>query len=370
MTYCSNTTLIFTYIDPQKYTMSPIEDAPDARLRTISYTRLMQNEPQIDAEIIAACVEVGFFYLDFNGYASGRVIQEVDALFQASKETYDLPQEDKDTWIVDKDHGEDLPVCGYKRSGVSNGSVEGKKDGFEGIMVFEDPLAKAPTDKPLEAPGPLAAQRLLLSNSIRDLHFAGLAILSSLSRCLRLPADEQFQGLHRYNEKCTTALGLLKYRKYDPTGEELGHIAHTDAGSLSFVFSNIGGLQVLMPGTEQWSYIPPRNGCAVVNVGDSLQFLSRGALRSSLHRVVPHPDQAQQEKYTVVYLMRPESDAILKDAQGKEWRSIEWCNKKFSVFRADLAEQKLGSFLTGRDGYTGMTTIDDVRQPEAIAGTA
>ncbi|KAI2628695.1 gibberellin 20-oxidase [Hypoxylon sp. NC1633] len=346
--------------------MSSLDNAPDARLRTISYKRLASNDPQTDKEILAACVEVGFFYLDFNDYESGRVVDEVNGLFQASRATYDLPQESKDQWIVDKDHGEDLPVCGYKRSGVSNGSIEGKKDGFEGIMVFEHALGTAPKGAPIAAPAPLAAQRLLLSSGIRDFHFAGLAVLSSLSRSLERPAGEGFQDSHRYGEKCTTALGLLKYRKYEPTGQEVGHIAHTDAGSLSFVFSNIGGLQVLMPGTDQWSYIPPRDGCAVVNVGDSLQFLARGALRSSLHRVVPHVDQTLEEKYTVVYLMRPESDALFKDAQGNEWKSVEWCNKKFSVFRADLAEQKLGSFLTGRDGFTGMSTIDDIRQPGAL----
>ncbi|KAI1176100.1 gibberellin 20-oxidase [Nemania sp. FL0916] len=347
--------------------MSAITAAPDAQLRTISYERLRQNDPEIDAQVFAAGIEVGFFYLDFTDYASNQVVKRVDELFQATQDTYDLPQDEKDVWIVDKDHGDDLPVCGYKKSGVSNGSVEGKRDGFEGIMVFEHALETAEKETTLAAPGPLAAKRELLSTSIHDLHSAGLAVLSSLSRGLQLPEGERFEESHRIGEKTATALGLLKYRKYEPTGDEIGHIAHTDAGSLSFVFSNIGGLQVLMPGTEQWSFIPPKPGCAVVNVGDSLQFLSRGTLRSSLHRVVPHMDQATQEKYTVVYLFRPESDAIFRDAQGNEWKSIEWCNKKFSVFRADLAEQKLGSFLTGRDGYTGMTTMEAVRQPGALA---
>ncbi|KAI1380480.1 hypothetical protein F4677DRAFT_406996 [Hypoxylon crocopeplum] len=124
-------------------------------------------------------------------------------------------------------------------------------------MVFEDVLGTGPKDNARAVPGPLAAQRELLSNSIRDLHYAVLAVLSSLSRSLQLPPGEGFQDLHRYGETCTTALGLLKYRMYEPAGGKIGHIAHTDPGSLSFVFSDIGGLQVLMPGTEQWSYIPP-----------------------------------------------------------------------------------------------------------------
>ncbi|KAI0550326.1 gibberellin 20-oxidase [Xylaria curta] len=342
--------------------MSAAISAPNAQLRTISYEKLRQNDPRIDAQVLAAGIEVGFFYLDFHGYDSDRVVQQVDELFRVSRDTYDLRQDTKDAWIVDKDHGDDLPVCGYKRSGVSNGSVEGRRDGFEGIMVFEHALETAAKETVLAAPHPLAVQRELLSTSIHELHSAGIAILSSLSRSLQLPRDEGLEDLHRIGEKTTTALGLLKYRKYEPAGDEIGHIAHTDAGSLSFVFSNISGLQVLMPGIEEWRFIPPRVGCAIVNVGDSLQFLSRGALRSSLHRVVPHMDQEAEEKYTVVYLLRPESDAVFRDAHGHEWKSIEWCNKKFSIFRADLAEQKLGSFLTGRNGYTGMTTTETMRE--------
>ncbi|KAK3938306.1 2OG-Fe(II) oxygenase-like protein 4 [Diplogelasinospora grovesii] len=340
--------------------MSSLANATDTCLSTISLAKLIRADPEIDKELLAACVKVGFFYLDCNDYESNRIVKEVEGLFQATRKTYDLPQDAKDDWIVDKDHGEDLPVCGYKRSGVSNGSVVGKKDGFEGIMVFEHALKTASKEERLAAPGPLAEQRELLSASIHDFHTVGLAILSSLSRALGLPDGQGFEHFHRLDEKCTTALGLLKYRKYTPTDEQVGHIAHTDAGSLSFVFSNIGGLQVLMPGSEQWSFIAPRHGCAIVNVGDSLQFLAGGCLRSSLHRVVPHADQEREEKYTVVYLMRPESDAMLKDPQGNEWRSVDWCNKKFAVFRADLAEMKLGSFLTGREGYTGMVTPKEI----------
>lgn len=31
-----------------------------------------------------------------------------------------------------------------------------------------------------------------------------------------------------------------------------------------------GGLQVLTPGSEEWQYIKPLEGCAVCNVGDTL----------------------------------------------------------------------------------------------------
>ncbi|TIC89610.1 hypothetical protein CH35J_012756 [Colletotrichum higginsianum] len=42
-------------------------------------------------------------------------------------------------WLVDRDHDEHL-VMGYKPAGHGNGPIEGKKDGFEGLMECRSPF--------------------------------------------------------------------------------------------------------------------------------------------------------------------------------------------------------------------------------------
>ena len=54
-----------------------------------------------------------------------------------------------------------------------------------------------------------------------------------------------------------------------------------------------------------------------MNVADSLQFLTNGYLKSSIHRVVaPPPDQANVDRIGVLYFVRPEDDLELKPVQS------------------------------------------------------
>ncbi|KAJ7822497.1 hypothetical protein B0H14DRAFT_3470740 [Mycena olivaceomarginata] len=93
---------------------------------------------------------------------------------------------------------------------------------------------------------------------------------------------------------------------HTPTKVAIG--AHTDFGSLSFLHNRLGGLQVLVPGSEDWQYIKPLPGHAIRNIGDALALFSGGILRSNLHRVV----HAQQERWSLVYFTRPGNDVELR----------------------------------------------------------
>lgn len=214
---------------------------------------------------------------------------------------------------------------------------------------------------PMTAPEPLTSKRDLLENFVGDIHEHGLLILSTLSRALQLPLD--LKDCHRKSELSTTGLGLLKYLPYGSSDANIGHIAHTDLGSLAIVFSKTGGLQVFMPGLEDWQYIAPKPGHAIVNVGDSLTALSKGALRSCLHRVVPPPDAWDQTKLSLVYLMRPEYDTVFNASDGKEWRSLDWHNQKFTVLRASHSVQSQDSVLTGRHGFIGLADTLRMAKP-------
>lgn len=57
----------------------------------------------------------------------------------------------------------------------------------------------------------------------------------------------------------------------------------------------------------------PYPGSITVNLADSLEFLTNGFLKSSIHRVVaPPPDQAGVDRLGVLYFVRPEDDLELR----------------------------------------------------------
>ena len=202
---------------------------------------------------------------------------------------------------------------------------------------------------------PLLARQDRLRKFVEQAHEIGLLLVKHLSCSLRLSPDQALQNAHRFSELSTSAIGLLKYPPgHSKDAGRLGQIAHTDVGSITLLFSSLGGLQVLDTQTGTWNYIEPRAGHAVVNIGDSLRFLSGCRLGSSLHRVIPHPDSERNARYSIAYFMRPEKKAEFQDDVGKRWTGIGWHTRKFEVFRAPLEKQKQDSVLTGTKGYVGL----------------
>jgi isopenicillin N synthase-like dioxygenase len=159
----------------------------------------------------------------------------------------------------------------------------------------------------------------LVTAFMEDVHGYTDCILSILSREINLGKD--LKDCHRKDRPSSANMAMLKYLAWGSDDEKTGNMAHTDMGTLTVVFSKTPGLQALLPGSDDWSFIPPREGHAVVNVGDSLRFLSGGVLTSSLHRVVPPADSVAKDKFSVIYFLRPEFDAKFTTHQGKQINS-------------------------------------------------
>lgn len=61
---------------------------------------------------------------------------------------------------------------------------------------------------------------------------------------------------------------------------------HTDYGFLTILLQDhIGGLQVKLRSSQTWVDIPSRDDCFVVNIGDMLEYWTRGVYQATPHRV-------------------------------------------------------------------------------------
>jgi isopenicillin N synthase-like dioxygenase len=97
----------------------------------------------------------------------------------------------------------------------------------------------------------------------------------------------------------------------------IGAGAHSDYGTMTLLFQDsVGGLQVksrdntwidaqVMPGTVLYA---PRHRISDgrVNLGDALQFWTKGLLKSTVHRVLIPPKQ----RYSIAYFVEPNPDVV------------------------------------------------------------
>ena len=205
-------------------------------------------------------------------------------------------------------------------------------------------------------PPPLSSQLPNLTKFELACHEISLLLLSTLSRALADRVQVPFENLHRKDHASTTSLACLKYLPGPAlTQSQVGHMAHTDVGSLTLLFTSSPGLQVYQKSSSTWLPATPRPGCVVVNVGDTLRFMSDGILKSCLHRVVPSvgPDGTSETRYALAFFQRPELLARFVDGKGKRWTGEEWHTAKYRVFRAENIEQRQSALLTGTTGYLG-----------------
>lgn len=191
---------------------------------------------------------------------------------------------------------------------------------------------------------------------------AASTIFSVLSSRLQLQPEEAFQNIHNTHLPSPDLVRLLKYHAQLPSERRSSHIAHTDPGSLTFLFTKQYGLQILGAESGEWEWMQPRTGYATVNIGDCLNLPTNNMFRSCRHRVVALPGQAMKERYSFAYFMRPDEDALMKavrsplipkadkmevEAETTDITSGEWLQRKYAMLRRDTWNEEKNWILTG-----------------------
>ena len=159
-------------------------------------------------------------------------------------------------------------------------------------------------DGTLVLPKSLQDDAMLLERFSSLCHSVNRTMLSCLSNALELDDASRFENFHHDDRPSETALNIISA----PTKRKLADMpdtTHTDGGTLTLLFCDQWGIMLEHPETKAWAFIEPKPGCAVVNVGDSLQSLSGDKLHSCRHRVTQPVDGFQKRYYVVSYL-RPE----------------------------------------------------------------
>ncbi|KAL9118464.1 MAG: hypothetical protein Q9187_004988, partial [Circinaria calcarea] len=132
--------------------------------------------------------------------------------------------------------------------------------------------------------------------------------------------------------------------------------AHTDYGSVTFLFQDgRGGLQVPGPGGG-WLDVKPIEGTCIVNAGDLLARWSNDLIKSTMHRVVEPPSKTEEEekivgeddaedeypaRYSIAYFCNPDFNKWIEALPGT-WEKEKGGKRYEGVNSGDYLQQKLG----------------------------
>lgn len=235
-----------------------------------------------------------------------------------------------------------MACCSFKPIGATKTDAKGTPDTASFFNISKDAILGNTTRWAL--PEPVTAQQPLLARYMRNAHTTGLHILSLLGTQLGLPVNA-LADFHRINHESGDHVRLT-WGPPRKTSEmpEIQTPGHTDFGTITILFNWLGGLQVWSDpsrgsfenivdptstaaaaqseGDQQqqprWLWVqPPPPNHAIVNLGDAAVKWTGGVFCSGRHRVVPAPgQQGKFDRYSVVYFVRPEDEAVLKRLQA------------------------------------------------------
>jgi isopenicillin N synthase-like dioxygenase len=142
----------------------------------------------------------------------------------------------------------------------------------------------------------------------------GLKVLAAIANYLGL-APDYFEDTVREGN---SVLRLLHYPpQAEPTGEHIRAGAHEDINTITLLLgAEEAGLELLTR-DGRWIPVSPKPGELVINIGDMLQRLTNGRLRSTSHRVVnPAPDRASHARYSMPFFLHFRPDFMIEALPG------------------------------------------------------
>ncbi|KIP02802.1 hypothetical protein PHLGIDRAFT_130532 [Phlebiopsis gigantea 11061_1 CR5-6] len=168
-------------------------------------------------------------------------------------------------------------------------------------------------------------------------------ILRLLATSLELPEDT-LTTIHGYEAPGDT---WLRFMKYYPRSEEeeaqSGNIwlkGHTDFGSITLLWSQpVSALQIMTP-EGKWKWVRHIENALVVNSGDSLEFLSGGFYKPTIHRVVQPPsDQRGYPRLGAFYFAVPDDNVRLVPLMQSPVIQREGIKRRFTDEDAPTVEE-------------------------------
>ena len=260
--------------------------------------------------------EIGRSFVDY-GFAVIRdhgIPQElIDRAEEKSKQFFALPEEVKRKYHIEGGGG----ARGYTPFGIE--TAKGMK--AHDLKEFWHVGRELPAGHKFESsmspniwPEEVQSFRDTMLELYDTFDRTGVKILRAVARFLNVDEDYFTDTVRDGN----SVMRLLHYpAQTEPTGEHIRAGAHEDINTITLLLgAEEAGLE-LKTRDGRWIPVVSRHGELVINIGDMLQRLTNGVLRSTSHRVVnPAPDRASHARYSMPYFLHFRSDFLIEALPG------------------------------------------------------
>ncbi len=277
------------------------DTAPD-----IAIVSLAQPLETISDELGRSFAEYGFAVVRDHGIPQ-ELIDRAEAL---SKEFFALPEDVKRAYKIEGGGG----ARGY----TPFGTEKAKDASVHDLKEFWHVGRGLPADHPLAefmGPNVWPAEVGGFEDTFSELYAAfeeaGGRALEAIALHLELPQDFFAATVEDGN----SVMRLLHYPPLGPDAPEgaIRAAAHGDINTITLLLgAEEAGLELLTKAGE-WKAIDVPEGALVINVGDMLERLTNGRLRSTTHRVVnPRGPAAQRSRYSMPFFLHFRPDYLIK----------------------------------------------------------
>ena len=265
--------------------------------------------------------DTGFAIIADHGIAQALI----DRAEAQAKAFFVLPEEVKRRYAIAGTGG----ARGYTPFGIETAKGHTAHDLKEFWHVGRD-LPKGHTFAAVMSPNVWPVEVADFKPTLLELYDAfdrvGVQILSAIARFLGIDED-YFRDTVRDGN---SVLRLLHYPPQPsptdqseptdqpkPTGKHIRAGAHEDINTITLLLgAEEAGLELLTR-DGRWIPVSPKSGELVINIGDMLQRLTNGRLRSTSHRVVnPSPDRAAHARSSMPFFLHFRPDFLIEALPG------------------------------------------------------
>ncbi|WP_226661253.1 isopenicillin N synthase family dioxygenase [Alteriqipengyuania lutimaris] len=286
-------------------------------MSTIASVSLDRPLEDIARDLGESFAEYGFAIVRDHGVPDNLIARAEEA----SRAFFALPEEAKRAYKIEG--------IGGARGYTPFGQEQAKDAEVFDLKEFWHVGRDLPADHPLAQfmePNVWPAEVPEYEATMRELYLAleasGRRVLSAIA--IHLGEDPRF-----FDPAIEDGNSVLRLLRYPPLPEDApdGAIRAAPHGDINAITMLLGaeeaGLELLTKKGE-WLAVSPRPGALAVNIGDMLERLTNGRLRSTTHRVVnPRGDAVRRARYSMPFFLHFRPDYLIDPlpsciAQGEE----------------------------------------------------